>query len=134
MNESALKQCSKCKQEKQVSEFYWHKAYGTYHSYCKECAAEYGKSRYARNPRKFAVKTVAKTYQVSAAEAEELVDARSKGACAICSRVATLHIDHDHATGKIRSLLCPPCNKALGLLRDSPEIAQKAADYLRAHA
>ena len=40
-------------------------------------------------------------------------------------------IDHDHATKKIRGILCSHCNRALGLLGDDPVKLDKAAAYLR---
>lgn len=45
--------------------------------------------------------------------------ARQGGTCAIChvlpekSGKGVLHIDHDHATGTVRGLLCNRCNSAL---------------------
>lgn len=55
--------------------------------------------------------------------------------CAICGKTETpLRIDHNHRTGVVRALLCTGCNLALGALRDQPTIAERAADYLRAHA
>ena len=39
-------------------------------------------------------------------------------------------VDHDHATGKVRGLLCTNCNVAIGHLRDDPAIAIRAAEYL----
>ena len=54
------------------------------------------------------------------------------GKCAICeTNNVRLVIDHNHDTGKVRQLLCDNCNRGIGLLKDNPEVVQKAADYLR---
>lgn len=66
------------------------------------------------------------------------------GGCAICGsrecqgdttnggkkKSASLHVDHCHVTGMIRGILCSACNSSIGLMRDSPELLRKAADYL----
>lgn len=41
-----------------------------------------------------------------------------------------LAIDHDHKTGKIRGVLCFPCNKALGFMEDDIERLKNAIKYL----
>jgi len=58
------------------------------------------------------------------------------GVCEICRRTPgenghSLHVDHDHKTDKNRGLLCQLCNTAIGMLRDSPELCETAACYLR---
>ena len=42
----------------------------------------------------------------------------------------TLHLDHDHATGRFRGWLCRYCNAALGYVRDNPLILQALIEYL----
>ena len=59
--------------------------------------------------------------------------------CAICGVKAmdlpkALCVDHDHATGEVRGLLCRSCNVAIGHLRDSRELVLRAADYLALHS
>jgi hypothetical protein len=51
--------------------------------------------------------------------------------CEICGKEAKLHIDHDHVRGIVRGMLCGSCNRGIGLLKDSPEVLESAAAYLR---
>jgi len=56
--------------------------------------------------------------------------------CAICGHILPAlgrkrHIDHCHATGKIRGLLCMACNLTIGYAEDNPEILESAARYIR---
>ena len=58
-------------------------------------------------------------------------------ACHICGKQPTnkaLAIDHDHATGFVRGLLCCECNAGVGLLQDSLDVLKKAVSYLRKRA
>lgn len=52
------------------------------------------------------------------------------GLCAICLTASAEHVDHHHATGAVRGMLCFSCNAALGHFRDEPEVLRRAADYL----
>lgn len=67
-----------------------------------------------------------------------------KGVCAICQqperhrdglsgKAKDLAVDHDHATGAVRALLCSACNTAIGLFGDSKELLTKAVGYLDKH-
>ena len=61
--------------------------------------------------------------------------AAQRGVCAICSgspngRWNILCVDHDHATGRNRGLLCDSCNRGLGFLGDNVEEISRALNYL----
>lgn len=66
--------------------------------------------------------------------------AAQDGRCAGCRTtepgVKGWCVDHCHETGRVRSLLCSPCNTALGLCREDPVIlrrlARLAADFKQA--
>ncbi|MCU1530841.1 MAG: vBYenPAB5 [Arthrobacter sp.] len=55
------------------------------------------------------------------------------GLCASCGQEPDnkrgFHIDHDHDTGVVRSLLCPGCNVAFGFLREDPQRIQALLNY-----
>lgn len=81
-------------------------------------------------------------YGISADE-YELVRQAQDSKCAICGSHETtvspvngslfsLNVDHDHDTKRIRGLLCTPCNRGLGFLRDDRSILVKAIEYLDA--
>jgi hypothetical protein len=59
--------------------------------------------------------------------------------CAICDtktptgKWKVFAVDHDHATGKVRGLLCNECNRGIGLLKDSLSILSSAFTYLEKH-
>lgn len=72
-------------------------------------------------------------YSMTIEEYDEML-AGQGGGCAICGRPPrpdiSLHVDHDHATGKIRALLCFRCNNALGDFLDDETLLREAARYL----
>ena len=59
------------------------------------------------------------------------------GRCAICGDEPDggkrLHVDHDHASGVVRELLCRWCNYALGNAKDDPARLRAMASYLERH-
>lgn len=63
--------------------------------------------------------------------------AAQDGKCAICGRVMTpgldTCVDHNHATGTARSLLCRGCNMGIGHLGDDPERLAAASQYVYGH-
>lgn len=77
-------------------------------------------------------------YGITLKDYERLV-AQQKFRCEICEMpekediYGVLRVDHCHKTGKVRGLLCNGCNRALGMVKDKPEVLISAAAYLRRH-
>jgi len=76
---------------------------------------------------------LATLYGMTLADYEALL-ARQGGVCAICRErpACRLYVDHCHATGWVRGLLCICCNFALGLFKDQPDRLRAGAAYLEA--
>ena len=74
-----------------------------------------------------------RTFGISADDVDAMLEAQG-GGCAICGerpqRLASLHVDHCHGTGRIRGLLCLNCNQGIGKLGEDPERLRRAAEYL----
>lgn len=70
-------------------------------------------------------------YGLSNEQFDTLIKQQS-GKCAVCQSIPNdgLKVDHCHNTGIVRGLLCNPCNKALGFLRDDPVRIRELAEYI----
>jgi hypothetical protein len=86
---------------------------------------------YVRNKEKERDTFLKQHYGITLAEYNVLLQVQNN-LCAICSKPyhATLHVDHDHKTGRIRGLLCKNCNIMLGASLDIPSVLKRGADYL----
>lgn len=67
----------------------------------------------------------------------DLMLAAQAGGCALCGAIESdsykdrrFYVDHDHASGAIRGLLCGPCNLGIGQLKDDPCLLRAAAEYI----
>lgn len=70
-------------------------------------------------------------------EQYEAMLAGQDGLCALChqherTKAKRLAVDHCHATGLVRELLCGPCNVVLGYI-ENPEWFGRAQAYLQKH-
>lgn len=135
MNSSKI--CSRCSQEKPSSEFRPRpKNRDGLDGICKGCHSNRNKDWAKNNPDKYLEiqqrKNRKRKYGVSGPRFQELIE-QCNNSCSICLTPfnTTPHIDHDHCTGEVRGLLCGSCNRALGLLKDSPEVIFSAYTYLK---
>jgi hypothetical protein len=151
-----MKRCTLCKETKPVTEFNRNKAFGDgLHSACRACALarfsdwyakadkaalnESQKRRYRKNPDRYADYELKGHYGLEHGSYDRMLAAQN-GRCAICEvsepggRTKRFHVDHCHATGRVRSLLCEGCNNGLGRFRDKPHLLRAAANYLEKHS
>ncbi len=64
----------------------------------------------------------------------EFIEAIHAGRCAICRQKCGVgDLDHDHATRRVRGLLCHRCNAGLGVFRDQSGLLMRAARYVAWH-
>lgn len=103
----------------------------------RENAKAKARAWHARNRQRKKHNDLMKMFGIGLEEYNAMFAAQG-GCCAICQRHQSefkraLATDHDHASGKVRSLLCSPCNSALGHMQDDPERMERAAVYIRRH-
>lgn len=90
----------------------------------------------ARHPDRGWDQYLRKTFGISAEDYYRMLNEQG-GVCAICGgseprgRSKTrFAVDHCHKTGKVRGLLCGPCNTGIGHLRDDVANLRAAIKYL----
>ena len=126
-------------------------------SYCKDCLTELANGTIVKLPKREAKyqgprcrthwraeqlrrkaanheKRVQQVYGLLPGEYAKLYEFQG-GKCALCRRATgasrKLSVDHDHATGHVRGLLCRPCNTFLGHARDRAIFFLRCIWYLR---
>jgi len=140
MSGETLKYCPMCKTEKPPENFNKHSREGDgLQRLCRDCQKASNKKYLSTE--KGATTTrqghLRRKYRINLQTYESLLQAQG-GKCKICgvdsnpdSRAGYFVIDHNHATGGIRGLLCTKCNALLGLALDREDILQGAIDYLK---
>lgn len=112
----------------------------------KEKLNSYGRAKYEElkmTPTKFEARAdrnyfskIKRMFGISKEEYIQLFDSQ-RGRCDICGAKPAdrshLGVDHNHASGQIRGLLCSLCNLAVGNVKDSPEIGRKLVSYIEKH-
>jgi hypothetical protein len=105
---------------------------------CRHCRAVNAKRWRSEHPEKWRAARIRQTHSyldriigISWQKYEKLYE-EQEGKCTICGKwCERLHIDHDHATGKFRGLLCLSCNSGLGQFGDDIPRLVRAILYLK---
>ena len=119
-----MKQCSRCGEVKPLNQYYAHNTTADrLYPHCKGCQGEISRRSNFR-----------RRYGITEEEYDRMFH-EQRGCCAICHThqlelKKALAVDHDHESGKVRGLLCGPCNRALGLFKDSTASLFNAINYL----
>lgn len=143
----SIRVCSKCNLPKSLEDDFYKKATykGGYASVCKGCCRVQIDGWHKKNPeatKAILKRCVIKTKYGLSEEEYNRLKRKQKNLCALCrkpetavwrGKVRELAVDHNHATGKVRALLCSSCNLALGQFKDSITLLRKAIAYLRRH-
>jgi hypothetical protein len=146
-----MKTCIKCKLSKAEVNFPAHRTNkDRLNGSCRTCLNAYKKKQWDKDPEKFRRYkrlsyhknhdknielnrkwSLLLRYNLTLAQYSEMV-AKQDGRCAICKQRTgkRLVVDHDHTSGRVRGLLCGPCNSGIGHLKDDYFIVKSAADYL----
>ena len=129
-----------CEAVKPRYDFYPHsKAKNGVHSECRQCTNKAAKKfQQCQNEKARAAQRKSKlkrNWGLTLEEFDQMLAAQ-RGVCAICSSgvpggTGRFHVDHDHATGIIRGLLCSACNTGIGQLKERIDVLERAIDYLK---
>jgi hypothetical protein len=136
---SKTKRCPKCGETKDRERDFGKRKNGYSRSRCRACEKAASRRWALANPEKVKATNRRTTLRRWLGLTEEQYDAllhAQSGRCAICRRTSAevpggrLHVDHCHATGRVRGLLCSPCNTAIGLFYEDPSRLIGAIAYL----
>ncbi|MGH2778907.1 MAG: endonuclease VII domain-containing protein [Actinomycetota bacterium] len=125
-----LKRCPRCRTPKPLYEFPRNRSSRSgYANYCKPCHNQ--KSRENRLKHHGSTRSfhLERRYGLDETTVEWL-RLQQGGVCAICRVGKAAHVDHDHAGGRLRGILCFNCNRGLGKFGDDAGLMVKAVDYL----
>lgn len=93
---------------------------------------------YRKNKERVRIRAWARQYGLTETQFQNLWK-QQKGRCAVCKKPVSFqtrnsaHVDHCHATQKIRGVLCGKCNRGLGHFDDQPTRLRDAALYIEKH-
>jgi len=127
---SGTRRCSRCGEVKSQEDFPRHRSSPQGRGYhCKPCHARVTRANINKNHGSARAFHLKRRYKVDTVQVEWLI-LQQGGVCAICRTRKALHVDHDHATGRVRGILCFNCNREIGKFGDDPALLRSAIAYI----
>lgn len=153
-----MKTCRICNTVQNIDSFRIYRGY--VRGECRECENKIERDRRAKNPERYAaaarkwsrehpgqrnatkkawrLKNLARhnaivrksNYGLTDGQYKILLD-RQEWRCAICRGTERFSVDHCHASGQVRGILCCHCNRGLGGFLDSIPAMERAIEYLQ---
>ena len=149
-----MKKCIKCKIDKELAEFYKESGMKDGHrNSCKKCRDSQRKDRRGNNRSEYnaymvkhrkehplsqkqkdqaASRSLKHRYGITLEEYTQILESQG-GHCLLCPKKTDngrrLCVDHCHASGKVRGILCGGHNAAIAIL-DNPRLLNEAMTYL----
>ena len=139
-----VKKCNGCLVEKPVEDFYLNKigskGQPRYKSRCKICINKKNLDNYyneteerrKRRREKNSQSHLLRKFGLTSSEFSAMI-LEQNNKCKTCG--CELHkpqVDHNHKTGKVRGLLCKPCNMSMGLLKENTQTLYNMIYYINA--
>jgi Recombination endonuclease VII len=150
--ERTSKQCPKCHTEKPIEEFAKERRRPDGRACrCRPCARLARQEEYRRNLPKYKLRLSScapvdklrnrkyklwHKYRITPEDFDRIL-ADQGNKCAICGtsnprgKHGSFNVDHDHATGVVRGILCNTCNGSLGVFGDNIDGIMKVLEYLK---
>ena len=141
--------CSGCGENKTVDQYNINrqgKGGPIYFGKCKFCLSIANKDRYKRSDKEVLRERrkknpcntyeYRKTYRLKSrfgltTEQFSAMILEQNNKCKICGcDMEEPQVDHNHTTGKVRALLCRPCNTSLGMVKENTETLYNMISYI----
>lgn len=99
--------------------------------HCRAC----DRLNYLKEADRYRFNAIKRRYGIEKETYLEMIEEQNN-ICPICEEILPsdtkhVHVDHCHATEKIRGILCSKCNTTLGRFNDSIRVLENAIAYLK---
>lgn len=98
-----MKICTRCKCEKEISEFHVRKATGKPYAYCKGCHRAYTKAHYEANKADYIKRVTIRNKKIMTDNRVRMAEYLRSNPCVDCGETDLRCLDFDHRDNKLKS-------------------------------